>query len=49
MTAPMRHSDLYFMLRYHLDQIRSRLIEASQELAMTKNKEPINGKPTVSE
>ena len=52
MTAPMRHSDLYFMLRYHLDQIRSRLIEASQEIAMTqmtKNKEPINGKPTVSE
>jgi len=49
MTAPMRHSDLYFMLRYHLDQIRSRLIEASQEIAMIKNKEPINGKPTVSE
>ena len=52
MTAPMRHSDLYFMLRYHLDQIRSRLIEASQEIAMTqmtRNKEPINGKPTVSE
>src|SRR5262245_48392807 len=49
MTAPMRHSYLYFMLRYHLDQIRSRLIEESQEIAMTKNKEPINGKPTVSE
>ena len=49
MTAPMRHSDLYFMLRYHLDQIRSRLIEASHEIAMTQNKQPINGKPTVSE
>jgi hypothetical protein len=52
MTAPMRHSDLYFMLRYHLDQIRSRLIEASHEIAMTemtKNKEPINEKPIVSE
>ena len=30
MTVPMRHSDLYFMLRYHLDQTRSRLIEASR-------------------
>ena len=52
MTVPMRHSDLYFMLRYHLDQIRSRLIKASHEIAtaqMTKNKEPINRKPTVSE
>jgi hypothetical protein len=52
MTVPMRHSDLYFMLRYHLDQIRSRLIKASDEIAMaqmTKNEEPINGKPTVSE
>jgi TRAP-type uncharacterized transport system substrate-binding protein len=24
-TVPMRHSDLYFMLRYHLDRTRSRL------------------------
>src|SRR5215831_8856705 len=28
-TVPMRHSDLYFMLRYHLDRTRSRLVEAS--------------------
>src|SRR5205807_2470012 len=52
MTVPMRHSDLYFMLRYHLDQIRSRLIKASDEIAMAqmaKNEEPINGKPTVSD
>ena len=28
MTVPMRHSDLYFMLRYHLDRTRSRLTEA---------------------
>jgi hypothetical protein len=27
-TVPMRHSDLYFMLRYHLDRTRSRLTEA---------------------
>jgi hypothetical protein len=32
MTVPMRHSDLYFMLRYHLDQTRSRLIEASRDI-----------------
>jgi TRAP-type uncharacterized transport system substrate-binding protein len=25
MTVPMRHSDLYFILRYHLDRTRSRL------------------------
>jgi len=30
-TVPMRHSDLYFMLRYHLDRTRSRLIEVSRE------------------
>jgi hypothetical protein len=29
-TVPMRHSDLYFMLRYHLDRTRSRLIQASR-------------------
>ena len=29
-TVPMRHSDLYFMLRYHLDRTRSRLLEASR-------------------
>jgi TRAP-type uncharacterized transport system substrate-binding protein len=29
-TVPMRHSDLYFMLRYHLSQMRSRLAEASE-------------------
>jgi len=29
-TVPMRNSDLYFMLRYHLDRTRSRLVEASQ-------------------
>jgi len=48
-TVPMRHSDLYFMLRYHLDQARSRLIEASGEIAMaqmTENSDSINRKPT---
>jgi hypothetical protein len=29
-VLPMRNSDLYFMLRYHLDRTRSRLVEASQ-------------------
>src|SRR5260370_2222345 len=29
-SIPMRTSDLYFMLRYHLDRTRSRLVEASQ-------------------
>ena len=29
-TVPMRNSDLYFMLRYHLNQTRSRLAEASE-------------------
>jgi hypothetical protein len=32
MSVPMRHSDLYFMLRYHLDRTRSRLIEASRDI-----------------
>jgi TRAP-type uncharacterized transport system substrate-binding protein len=27
-TVPLRHSDLYFTIRYHLDQTRSRLAEA---------------------
>ncbi|MFY9837974.1 MAG: hypothetical protein WAK55_16195, partial [Xanthobacteraceae bacterium] len=31
MSVPMRHSDLYFMLRYHLDRTRSRLIEAKRD------------------
>ena len=34
-TVPMRHSDLYFMLRYHLDRTRSRLIEACRETQAT--------------
>jgi TRAP-type uncharacterized transport system substrate-binding protein len=29
-TVPMRNSDLYFMLRYHLNQTRSRLVEAGE-------------------
>jgi len=29
MAVPLRHSDLYFMLRYHLDQTRSRLAKAA--------------------
>src|SRR5262245_18084338 len=51
MTVQMRHSDLYFMLRYHLDQARARLIEASSDIAMTQmteNKDPMNRKPTDS-
>jgi TRAP-type uncharacterized transport system substrate-binding protein len=39
MTVPMRHSDLYFMLRYHLDRTRSRLIEASRNNALTQTSE----------
>jgi len=35
-TVPMRHSDLYFMLRYHLDRTRSRLIEAGRETQVTE-------------
>jgi TRAP transporter TAXI family solute receptor len=38
-TVPMRHSDLYFMLRYHLDRTRSRLIEASRNNALTQTSE----------
>jgi TRAP-type uncharacterized transport system substrate-binding protein len=34
-TVPMRHSDLYFMLKYHLDRTRSRLIEASRDITVT--------------
>jgi hypothetical protein len=51
MTVPMRHSDLYFMLRYHLDQARSRLVEASGDIAMTQmteNKDSMNRKPADS-
>jgi hypothetical protein len=51
MTVPMRHSDLYFMLRYHLDQARSRLVEASSDTAMTQmteNTNSMNKKPTES-
>jgi TRAP-type uncharacterized transport system substrate-binding protein len=51
MTVPMRHSDLYFMLRYHLDQARSRLVEAGGDIAMarmTENKDPMNRKPAES-
>jgi TRAP transporter TAXI family solute receptor len=33
MSVPMRHSDLYFMLRYHLDRTRSRLFEASRDIS----------------
>jgi hypothetical protein len=39
MTVPMRHSHLYFMLRYHLDQTRSRLIEASRDITMAQMSE----------
>jgi hypothetical protein len=27
-AVPLRHSNLYFMIRYHLDQIRSRLAKS---------------------
>jgi hypothetical protein len=33
MSVSMRHSDLYFMLRYHLDRTRSRLMEAGRTSA----------------
>jgi len=33
-SVPMRHSDLYFMLRYHLDRTRSRLNEASRDITL---------------
>jgi len=29
-TVPMRNSELYFVLRYHLDRTQSRLVEANQ-------------------
>jgi len=35
-NVPMRHSDLYFMLRYHLDRTRSRLMEASGDIALSE-------------
>jgi TRAP transporter TAXI family solute receptor len=38
-TVPMRHSELYFMLRYHLDRTRYRLIEASRDIAITQTSE----------
>jgi TRAP-type uncharacterized transport system substrate-binding protein len=31
-SVPVRHSDLYFMLRYHLDRTRSRLTKASCDI-----------------
>ncbi len=37
MTVPMGHSDLYFMLRYHLDRTRSRLVEASRDISATSD------------
>jgi TRAP transporter TAXI family solute receptor len=42
-AVPMRHSDLYFMLRYHLDRTRYRLIEASRDKPITRTSET-NGK-----
>jgi TRAP-type uncharacterized transport system substrate-binding protein len=36
-TVPMRNSDLYFMLRYHLNQTRSRLAEASEAAKVDRN------------
>jgi len=39
LTVPMRHSDLYFMLRYHLDRTRYRLIEVSRDIAITETSE----------
>jgi TRAP transporter TAXI family solute receptor len=36
MTVPMRHSDLYFILRYHLDRTRSRLSEARRDATLTQ-------------
>jgi TRAP-type uncharacterized transport system substrate-binding protein len=38
-TVPMRHSDLYFMLRYHLDRTRSRLIKARRDITLTQASE----------
>ena len=34
-AVAMRHSELYFLLRYHLDRTRSRLIEANQDAKVT--------------
>jgi TRAP transporter TAXI family solute receptor len=44
-TVPMRHSDLYFMLRYHLDRTRYRLIEVSRDIAITETTESNGHKP----
>lgn len=38
-TVAMRHSDLYFMLRYHLDRTRSRLMQASRNVTSTQARE----------
>jgi len=38
-TVAMRQSDLYFMLRYHLDRTRSRLIQASRNVTLTQGSE----------
>ena len=38
-TVAMRQSDLYFMLRYHLDRTRSRLIQASRTVTLTQGSE----------
>jgi hypothetical protein len=38
-TVPMRHSDLYFMLRYHLDRARSRLIQARRNVTLIQASE----------
>ena len=46
-SVPMRHSDLYFMLRYHLDRTRYRLIEASGHIAQTS--ETRTNKPDQSD
>jgi hypothetical protein len=35
-TVPLRHSDLYFILRYHLDRTRSRLTEASRDITLAQ-------------
>jgi TRAP-type uncharacterized transport system substrate-binding protein len=36
-TVPMRNSDLYFMLRYHLNQTRARLAEAGENAKVGQN------------
>jgi uncharacterized protein len=40
MTVPMRHSDLYFMLRYHLDRTRSRLDHTMTHMGESGANEP---------